>query len=223
MGLTRVLTRERGERQVRKSSAMYMVSMGARRLLRASCVVLACSIGAQVACAATVEREGMRYEETVRVGGKSVVLNGVGVRTVAWLKGYVAGLYLAQKTSDAEQIYSQPGAKRIAVRMLLEVSSSTLAKTFSDGIRKNYKGDELEALRPRMEVFDSQVKAIPSVKKGDEIDLDFHPATGTRVLVNGKALGDAIEGDDFYVALLKMFIGERAIDKDLRTSLLGHS
>ena len=174
-----------------------------------------------VAHAATVEREGMRYEDTVRVGNTKLVLNGIGVRAVAWLKGYVAGLYLSQKEGEAERVYALQGPKRIAVKMLLDIDSGLLAKTFSDGIRKNYRDAELEALRPRMDAFDAQVRAIGGVKKGDSIDLDYQPASGTRILVNGKARGDAIAGDDFYVALLKMFIGERAIDKNLRAALLG--
>ena len=57
--------------------------------------------------------------------------------------------------------------------------------------------------------------------RATRIDLDYQPASGTRLVVNGKPRGDAIAGDDFYVALLKMFIGERAIDKGLRASMLG--
>ncbi len=174
-----------------------------------------------VAQAAAVEREGLRYEDTVRVGNSKLLLNGIGVRSVAWLKGYVAGLYLSRKEVEAEQVYALQGSKRIAVKMLLDIDSGLLAKTFSDGIRKNYRDDELEALRPRMDAFDAQLRAIGGVKKGDAIDLDYQPATGTRIFVNGKARGDVIAGDDFYVALLKMFIGERAIDKNLRAALLG--
>ncbi|MEO8938198.1 MAG: chalcone isomerase family protein [Burkholderiaceae bacterium] len=171
--------------------------------------------------AATVEREGMRYEDVIRLGGSKVVLNGVGVRGGNLFQGYVAGLYLPRKETDADQIYVLEGAKRIAVRMLLGVNSGVLAKSFSDGIRKNYKDEALEPLLARMDVFDGQVRAVGGVKKGDEIDLDFVPANGTRLLVNGKPQGDAIVGDDFYVALLKMFIGERAVDKGLRAALLG--
>lgn len=174
--------------------------------------------GAQALAA---EREGMRYAETVRLGDTRLVLNGIGVRAVAWLKGYVAALYLPRKETEADRVYALQGPKRIAVRMLLPVDSGLLAKTFSDGIRKNYRDDELEALRPRMDAFDTQIRAIGSVKKGDAIDLDYQPASGTRIVVNGKATGSAIAGNDFYVALLKMFIGERAIDKNLRAALLG--
>ena len=171
--------------------------------------------------AATVVKEGQHYEDTIRLAGSKVVLNGVGVREAAWFKGYVAGLYLPQKTSDAEAVYVLAGPKRIAVRMLVDVNSTLLAKTFDDGIRKNYKGEALEPLTRRMESLDAQIRSLDAVKKGEEVDLDFEPGKGTRVLVRGKSIGDAIEGEDFYVALLKMFIGERAIDKGLRASLLG--
>lgn len=184
-------------------------------------VGLALAMGVATGAPAAVEREGVKYEDTLRVGGEKVVLNGVGMRSVAWLKGYVAGLYLPRKETDAEQVYALPGAKRIAVRMLVGVPSATLAKTFSDGIRKNYDDTQIEALRARMDAFDAQVRALDGVKKGDAIDIDFQPKKGTRLLVNGKPQGDAIVGDDFYVALLKMFIGERAVDKTLRADLLG--
>jgi hypothetical protein len=193
----------------------------ARRLALACVVACACACGAN-AHGATVEREGVRFEDTLRVGGSRVVLNGVGVRAAAWFKGYVAALYLPQKSNDPDAIFAAPGTKRIAVRLLLEVGPDLLAKTFSDGIRKNYRDDALEALRPRMDVFDAQIRALPgTIRKGEEVDLDFQPASGTRVLVGGKPIGDAIPGDDFYVALLKMFIGERAVDKSLRQALLG--
>ena len=186
-----------------------------------ACALFAAAMFASAAAAATVEKEGMRYEDTVRIGGSRTVLNGVGVRGNDLFKGYVAGLYLPQKESEAEQIYTLKGAKRISVRMLLDVNGGVLARTFSDGIRKNYKDEALDALKDRMDVFDSQVRAVGGVKKGDAIDLDYEPASGTHLRVNGKPQGDAIAGDDFYVALLKMFIGERAIDKGLRSALLG--
>ncbi len=185
-------------------------------------IALACVLASAFAHGAAVEREGVRFEQTLKVGGSPVVLNGLGVRQAAWFKGYVAGLYLRQKSDDAEAIYAMPGTKRIGVKMLIDVGPDLLAKTFADGIRKNYKGDALEPLQARMDAFDAQVRGIAGgVKKGQEIDLDFHPQTGTRVLVAGKPIGEPIAGDDFYVALLKMFIGERAVDKGLRAGLLG--
>lgn len=183
--------------------------------------LLAALPGSQPAFGA--ELEGMRYDDTIRVAGSKLVLNGLGVRAVAVFKGYVAGLYLPQKESDAEAVFAQPGAKRIAVRMLVSVDSGLLAKTFTDGLKKNYRDEELAALKPRMDAFDAVVREMGGIRKGDAIDLEFVPTRGTRVLLNGAPRGQAIAGDDFFVALLKMFIGERAVDKTLRAALLGKS
>ena len=194
-----------------------------RPIVAACLIAWSTLVTATTSAAATVEREGMRYEDSVRIAGSKAVLNGIGVRGGNLFKGYVAALYLPAKSSDADEVYAEKGPKRIAVRMLLGVDASVLAKTFGDGIRKNYKDDALDALAERMGMFDAQVKAVGGVKKGDAIDLDYEPARGTRLLVNGKPQGDPIAGDDFYVALLKMFIGERAVDKGLRAALLGQS
>lgn len=174
--------------------------------------------------AGAVTIEGIRYDDSIRVGTSHVVLNGVGVRAVAVFKGYVAGLYLPKKESDPDTIFASPGAKRIAVRMLVAVNADTLAKTFGDGIRKNYKDEQLDPLRERMQTFDDLVRGIDGgVKKGDAIDIDFEPKVGTRLRINGQPRGGPIAGEDFYVALLKMFIGERAVDKNLRSELLGRA
>ena len=173
------------------------------------------------AAAAAVEREGMRYDDSLRVGNERLVLNGVGVRGGNLFQGYVAGLYLPKRLGDADEIYAARGAKRIAVRLLVGVNAGLLSRTFADGIRKNYKDDALDALRDRMGTFDAQIHAAGDLRKGDSVDLDWQPAVGTRLVVNGKSHGEPIPGDDFYVALLKMFIGERAVDKGLRSALLG--
>jgi hypothetical protein len=201
-----------------------MVERRTRRWRRCARAIggAAALLASTLACAATIE--GQHFDDALKLDGGPVVLNGVGVRAAAWFKGYVAGLYLPRKTSEADAIYTAAGPKRIAVRMLIDVSPALLAKTFADGIRKNYRDDALAVLKDRMDAFDGQVRALPNgVRKGEEIDLDFRPKEGTRVLVAGRSIGEAIPGDDFYVALLKMFIGERAVDKNLRAGLLGQA
>ena len=49
--------------------------------------------------AATVA--GVNLPDTTTVGDKSLVLNGLGLRTEFMVKVYVGGLYLEHKTTDA--------------------------------------------------------------------------------------------------------------------------
>ena len=60
-------------------------------LLR-SCIVCLAIAGAGTAGAATLE--GQRFDDAVRLADQPLRLNGVGVRAVMFVKGYVAGLYL---------------------------------------------------------------------------------------------------------------------------------
>ena len=75
---------------------------------------------ASTAMAATLA--GVTLPDTYTVDGKSLVLNGIGVRTLTIInvRAYVAGLYLPQPSHDARQIFASPGPKVTAkgVRVL---------------------------------------------------------------------------------------------------------
>jgi len=47
---------------------------------------------------------GVTLPDTVNVGNTRLLLNGLGLRTKFMVKVYVAGLYLAQKSSDGYAI-----------------------------------------------------------------------------------------------------------------------
>ena len=47
------------------------------------------------------------------------------------------------------------------------------------------------------------------------------PGKGLIFTVNGVAHGAPIVGDDFYAALLRIFIGDKPTDEDLKRALLG--
>jgi len=47
------------------------------------------------------------------------------------------------------------------------------------------------------------------------------PGTGTRVLVDGAPKGKPIAGDDFYRGLLRIWLGDKPVDADLKKGMLG--
>ncbi|MNU03212.1 hypothetical protein D3C72_2471590 [compost metagenome] len=53
------------------------------------------------------------------------------------------------------------------------------------------------------------------------INLDFSPQTGTVIAINGTPRGRPIPGEDFYQAVLRVFLGERPVDPDVKRGLLG--
>ena len=83
--------------------------------------------------------------------------------------------------------------------------------------------------RPRVELngLDAQIKqmaqifaAVKEVKASDVITLDYLPASGTRISVNG-ALQGTITGATFNAALLKIWLGKKPVQDDLKLKLLG--
>jgi hypothetical protein len=165
--------------------------------------------------------EGQRFDDDAQIAGRSVVLNGTGIRAVAWFKGYVAGLYLPARASTAAAAVTMAGPKRLRMVMLHEVPAAEFTKAFDKGVSRNADKADLPALRERMKRFEALIVSVGKVKKGDIVDLDLEPEKGTVFLINGKSRGDPIEGSDFYAALLRAFVGERPYDDKLKAGLLG--
>ncbi len=165
--------------------------------------------------------EGHTYEAGASVAGSALVLNGVGVRAVAWLKGYSAGLYLAQKSADPAQVMAMAGAKRIRLRMMQEASTEEFVKAIDKGIGRNMPEAAQAGLAERRQRFDTQVRAVGKVRKGDVVDLDFVPGQGLVFTHNGQVRGEPIPGADFYAAVLSIFLGDKPVDRRLKAGLLG--
>lgn len=188
-----------------------------RRLLLAAAWVVAG--GAQAAPPVVVE--GYTFAGHATVGGHRLELNGVGLRAVAWLKGYAAGLYLSAPARTAQQVYAAAGPKRLQLRMLLDVDSEEFVKAFHKGVDRNTPEAQRPPLIERMARFDVVVRAIGKLKKRDVVDIDWLPDRGLQLALNGKLRGDPIAGDDLYAAMLRVFVGDKPVDSELKIGLLG--
>lgn len=165
--------------------------------------------------------EGQTFSARQALAGNELALNGVGLRAVSWLKAYAAGLYLPRKTRNADEALAMPGAKRIQIRMLLDAPAQEFVKALDRGVARNTSESEFAQLRERLSRLTQAVAAVGKVKKGDVIDLDYRPGPGVVFSHNGRALLEPVPGEDLFPALLKIFIGEQAIDPEMKTGLLG--
>ena len=187
------------------------------RLLAAVTVAIA----AMGASAQALEVEGVKLEPTAQVGGAALVLNGAGVRTRAIFKVYVAGLYVPAKASNAAALLAQKGPRRVAITMLRNVDADTFSGALSEGLQKNLSEAQFTGFKAQIDTLGANFKAAGEAKKGDVIHLEFAPDTGTRVVVNGKPSGAAIPGEDFYTAVLRIWLGDKPVDGDLKKGLVG--
>lgn len=188
---------------------------------RLAAAVLITAFATVAVSAQTVEREGAKLESKLQLGGAALQLNGVGVRTRAIFKVYVAGLYVPVKANTAAALLAQTGPRRLSLTMLRNVDADSFAGPLNEGLLKNHSEAQLAALKPQIEAFNTAFKAIGEAKKGDTILLDYLPETGTRIVVNGQPRSPNIAGEDFYTALLRIWLGDKPADDDLKKGLLG--
>jgi len=164
---------------------------------------------------------GVRFEPQVQLAGQALLLNGTGLRARFMFKGYAAGLYLGQRASNADTVVAQAGAKRLQMRLLIDVPADEFIKAFHQGIERNNPPEVQARLAERVALFDALLRPLGEIHKGDAVNLDFLPGQGMVFWHNGRQLGAAIPGEDFYGALLRVFVGEHVSDERLRAGLLG--
>jgi hypothetical protein len=169
---------------------------------------------------AAAEVAGVKIDDKTRVANSDLALNGAGVRTRLFFQVYAIGLYLPQKGSTPAAILAQAGPKRVAIHMVRDVGAETFTEALADGIRANHSEAEAKALEPRIKELAAIMAEIKEAKKGLAIMLDWTGA-GTQLVVDGKPAGRPIAGEDFYRALLRIWLGDKPVQDDLKKALLG--
>ena len=171
--------------------------------------------------AESITLENQTFPANATVAGAPLQLNGVGLRSAFIYKVYLAGLYLPAKAATGPAVFAQPGAKRLQVRMLMDGPSDEFAKAFTGGIAKRTPADQVAAMQDRIALFDRTLRSVGNVRKGDVVNLDYVPAAGLTMTVNGKPFGTPVPGADLYAALLQIFVGERPVDAKMKAGMLG--
>ncbi len=192
------------------------------RLTRAlGATALAVLLGTQaLAPARAASIEGQHFDDAITLARSPLQLNGVGLRGVAFIRAFVVGLYVEHPSTEPARLIEAEGPKRVAIRMLMDAPINLFVNAITNGVKKNTTPDEQAAMADRVARFEANVNAVGEVHVGDRIDLDYLPKKGLVFSFNGRERGAAIPGDDLYRAILKMFVGERAVDKKLRQGLL---
>jgi hypothetical protein len=183
-------------------------------------------LGLATCCQASLaarEVAGVRFEDQASLANQPLVLNGAGVRVKMIIKVYAVGLYVPHKDTVPAAILNQPGPKSVRIVMLRDVSAEKLTDALIQGIVDNLSVPERRALQPRLDELETAMRNAGEASKGALIQLDYLPGVGTRVTMGGKPLGKDIVGEDFYRALLKIWLGDKPSDRSLKSNLLGQS
>lgn len=165
------------------------------------------------------EVAGVRIDESIRVAGSELVLNGAGLRSKLFIKLYVGALYVPQKTTAPSVLIESSAPRRMSLRLLRDIGSDTLHAALEEGLQNNSSPSELEAIKVQAEQFANLMKGIGKVKEGDTVAIDFTPE-GVSVGLNGEMRGK-VTGAAFARALLKVWLGDKPADVALKKALLG--
>jgi hypothetical protein len=182
------------------------------------CLLAGLTMAFGVGVAHAKECKGVSFPEEMQSDGGALKLNGLGLRqaTILRVNVYVAALYVAQASKDADAILGAKAPWELVLHFVRDVGRSDLNKAWDEGFENNAKG-ELPALKERIETFKG---LMADMKVGERIVMSHKPGAGVRVAVKGAAKG-TIAGDDFARALLAIWLGPRPPNADLKAGLLG--
>lgn len=173
------------------------------------------------ASAGAAEVGGVKLDDVIRLANQDLKLNGAGIRYKAIFKVYVAGLYLPEKKSTVADVLASPGARRVTIVMLRDISNEELGRGFMSGIQQNSDRNEKAKLIMQLQKFGEIFASIPELKKGDVLTTDWIPGSGTVIHVNGKKVSDVLPDIGFYNAILRIWLGDKPVDTRLKPAMLG--
>ncbi|MBN8508246.1 MAG: chalcone isomerase family protein [Burkholderiales bacterium] len=161
---------------------------------------------------------GVKLAEQASVDGKTLVLNGAGIRTKLVFKVYVASLYLTAKANTLAGVMAS-NPRRVQLNLLRDLSADDLAGALADGIDETSTAEQAAAVKAQTEQMVKIMKSVGSAKTGDVVTIDFAGGE-TRIGFNGQGKG-AIGGEPFNAALMRIWLADKPVQPDLRKALLG--
>ena len=163
---------------------------------------------------------GIKVEDKATVGGQELVLNGAGVRTRLLFKVYVGALYLPQKTSNVADIVGKNQPRRLTLILQRDISADQLLEALRAGLAENNSQADLDRIKGQVNEFSAIFKTVGEARAGQVIHIDYTPADGTRILLDGASKG-TIAGEPFNKSLLLTWLGDRPVQESLKKAMLG--
>ena len=164
------------------------------------------------------EIAGVHIPETLEYAGTTMQLNGAGVRKKAFIKLYIASLYLTEKENDADKILSNnsPMAIHLNIKSSL-ISTKKMKAATLEGFEKSTAGD----IAPIKAQVDEMLSAFDQgVSSGDSYTMLSNNKTDVDVVKNGKKV-TTIKSEAFKKALFGIWLSKSPVQESLKNEMLG--
>jgi hypothetical protein len=164
------------------------------------------------------EIAGVDIPESLEISQVKLILNGAGVRSKLFIKLYVGGLYLEEKSNDPANIISADEPMLIRLHIVSSmITSENMEEATREGFLKS-TGGRTESIKDQIEEFISVFK--DEIKENDIYDLTYIPDKGTDVYKNAE-YHSTIEGLIFKQALFGIWLCDKPAQKSLKNEMLG--
>lgn len=161
---------------------------------------------------------GVTLPDSITVANKQLVLNGMGLREATALKVdvYVAGLYVANPSSNPAALLAPDQPKVLVLRFVRDVDREDIQKAWSDGFQHNATVP-IAKVKPHLDQLNAW---MPAFEDGDTLVFTYLPGQGVAVDINKQRKG-VIEDPDFARSLYSIWLGPKPATTALKRGLLG--
>ena len=136
------------------------------------------------------------------------MLTGLRLRSILFVKVYVAGLYLPEKNATLGTILNLQGPKRLQLGMLRKAGPDDFIEALVENIEENSGKAELAQLNARARQLEQNIIAIGCSVASDSINFDCVRGIGASLSINGVKKGTVLDGAECHNAVLKIFISQ---------------
>ena len=190
--------------------------MNVSRRTFALSVAFALALGALPAAAK--ELAGVTMPDTISAAGKTLKLNGLGLRKKAVFKVYVGGLYLEAPSKSASAILAADAPRALKMHFLRSIDRGKLVETFEEGFTANSP----QKAPAQKAGIDKLLATVADVKEGSVTTYTYVPGTGVVVNRDGKDVATIEGGKEFADVLFSLWLGPKPPSEDLQKGLLGN-
>jgi hypothetical protein len=161
---------------------------------------------------------GVKLPDTMELAGKTLKLNGAGLRSKFFFKIFAGGLYLESSVHDGKTVINADSPMLIRLHFIFDgLSPEKLQNGWKEGFELTAPGAEgklKQAITTYVSLFSDEIN------ENDIYDISWQPGHGLDIIHNGTLLG-TINLLDFKKSLYAIWLGDEPVDDDLKEGLLG--
>ncbi|MBX9766650.1 MAG: chalcone isomerase family protein [Bdellovibrionales bacterium] len=163
------------------------------------------------------ELNGVTFDEEMQFSGQKLLLNGLGQRIAFgfFVKVYVGGLYVAEKSCEPDALLAQKTPRRLELKFQMGVDKDKIKDAWDKGYKDNC-GSNCGDYAANLGVLKGW---MTDMREKQNLVFAFF-ADRLEVEVKGEKKGE-IKDPLFTNNVLRIFLGPNPPNKELKTGLLG--